>query len=63
MNLLDVVKQAVTELDEEHKPMWMSEKAEHTGKDPIGCYICFPHDGSWPCTTRMIADDLRELLK
>jgi hypothetical protein len=54
-----VTRQAVGELDSEHAPMWSNDKALATGKEPIGCGMCFPHDGHWPCISRMIADDLR----
>lgn len=26
------------------------------------CAVCGPADGSWPCVTRMVADDLRAAL-
>jgi hypothetical protein len=32
------------------------------GKDPVGCEVCYPEDGSWPCTSSLIADALRALL-
>lgn len=34
-------------------------------KDPVvpWCRICGAADGSWPCTTRMVADDLNDALK
>lgn len=57
-----VVAQAVVELDAEHYPTWASPKAHEAGKDPIGCALCWPGDGSWPCSSRMIADDLRKAL-
>jgi hypothetical protein len=60
--MLAIVASAVHELDAEHRPQWADYRAEETGKDPIGCQICFPGDGSWPCVTRMVADDLRALL-
>lgn len=56
------VHQAVTELDAEHAPTWTSADGKAAGKEPIGCQVCFPGDGSWPCVTRMVADDLRRLL-
>lgn len=59
---LAVVRQAVAELDAEHSPSWASAVAQKAGKEPIGCIICYPSDGSWPCVSRMIADDLRLLL-
>src|SRR5678816_1570409 len=40
------VMQAVLELDAEHVPEWASDTAKQAGKDPIGCVMCFPHDGS-----------------
>jgi hypothetical protein len=46
------VAKAVAELDAEHFP-----DPELKGRG--GCVMCWPKDGSWPCTTRMIADDLR----
>lgn len=60
------VAAAVAELDAEHYPVW----ADVTGltaspvdrREPVGCARCWPEDGSWPCTTRLIADDLRKLL-
>jgi hypothetical protein len=44
---------AVRELDAEHRP------------DPDGrtCEVCGPADGSWPCVTRLITDDLRAALR
>lgn len=56
-----IVRQCVEELDAEHQPEWASPEAKAKGKDPIGCVMCFPSDGSWPCVTRMITDDLRAL--
>lgn len=44
--------QALTELDTEHRP-----DPELKGRG--GCVMCWPKDGSWPCTTRLIADELR----
>ena len=59
--VLVAVAEAVAELDAEHRPTWASDAAEAAGKDPIGCETCFPADGSWPCSTRLVADDLRGL--
>lgn len=42
----------IAELDAEHRP------------DPAsgpGCRICWPKDGGWPCVTRLVADELREV--
>lgn len=52
MSLADVVAQAVAALDAEHRP-----DPELKGRG--GCVMCWPKDGSWPCLTRMIADELR----
>jgi hypothetical protein len=46
------VTKAVAELDAEHYP-----DLELKGRG--GCVMCWPKDGSWPCTTRLIADELR----
>jgi hypothetical protein len=57
------IKAAVWELDIEHRPQWSTPAMEAKGMKPIGCVICFPEDGSWPCVSRMIADDLRKLVE
>lgn len=49
--LTAVIRQAVTELAAEH--------AEPRPESVQGCRLCWPGDGSWPCVTRMIADELR----
>lgn len=46
------IRQAVRELDYEH------DKHENLP----WCRICGTADGSWPCVSRMIADDLRRLV-
>lgn len=53
---LDRIK---AELRQEHVPQWSTPEMEARGKDPIGCVMCWPQDGSWPCTTILIleADD------
>ncbi len=53
---LDRIK---AELREEHVPQWLTPEMEARGKDPIGCVMCWPQDGSWPCTTILTleADD------
>ena len=53
---------ALAELDEEHQPQWSSDEAAAKGKAPIGCTRCWPGDGHWPCSSRLIADDLRAAL-
>lgn len=50
-----VIAQAVAELDAEHRDADEAVRGRHGG-----CVICFPSDGSWPCVTRMVADDLRK---
>lgn len=59
-DLRATVQQAVAELDAAHRPQWARPELEARGFDPVGCVICWPSDGHWPCTSRMIADDLRE---
>jgi hypothetical protein len=44
---------AVAELDVIHYP----DPGVFLGRG--GCIMCWPKDGSWPCTTRLIADELR----
>ena len=53
---LDRIK---AELRGEHVPQWSTPEMEARGKDPIGCVMCWPQDGSWPCVTILIleADD------
>jgi hypothetical protein len=58
----NAVGRAVAELDAEHRPMWASPQGGFThepveGREPVGCAICYPGDGSWPCTTRMVVDE------
>lgn len=45
----------------EHTPQWSTPEMEARGKDPIGCVLCWPQDGHWPCTAKIVADDLRDL--
>ena len=54
-DLRATVRQAVAELDAEHRP-----DPEVPGPGG-GCVICWPKDGTWPCLARMVADDLRAL--
>ena len=48
-----VIADARDELDAGHRRI----------EDVNGCTMCWPHDGSWPCTSKTIADDLRNALK
>ncbi len=52
--LAGYVVQALAQLDDEHRP-----DPELKGRG--GCVMCWPKDGSWPCVTRLIADELRVL--
>ena len=61
-DLLDAIDAQVVELLAEHHPEWASDEQKAKGKDPIGCFMCFPHDGSWPCVSRRIADEMHALL-
>lgn len=60
--LRDEVATALADLDEKHRPQWSSDEAAAKGKAPIGCALCWPGDGHWPCSSRLIADDLRAAL-
>jgi hypothetical protein len=60
--LRGLIRQAVTELDAVHRPMWLTERAEAEGRPPLGCEMCYPGDGSWPCNSAMVANDLREVM-
>lgn len=53
-----VIAKAVADLDAEHSPL----PADQCGPRG-GCVTCWPKDGSCPCTTRMVADELREALQ
>lgn len=44
----------LAELDAEHRP---------EPDRPWGCVMCWPRDGSWPCVTRLIADELRAIVE
>ncbi len=58
----DRLQEALDELTVEHRPMWSAVGRagftldEQPGYKPVGCCMCFPADGSWPCATRLIAD-------
>lgn len=61
------IEAAVAELDSEHRPY---DPRTNTAVSPglhrtdakLGCVICWPSDGFWPCPTRMLADELRSLV-
>ena len=46
------ILKAVVELDAEH----------YEDRQIKGCAMCWPKDGSWPCVSRLIADDLRAVV-
>jgi hypothetical protein len=50
--LRSAVVQAINELENEHRA---DDRLQGRG----GCVICWPRDGRWPCTSRMIATDLQ----
>jgi hypothetical protein len=57
------IGQQIAELRAIHRPQWASPDGGYTterrdGYTPVGCAECYPHDGSWPCITAMVADDL-----
>ncbi len=54
---LEAAEAALRAIGDTHQPMWASDEAEAAGKEPIGCSLCYPSDGRWPCSTRMEADD------
>lgn len=54
--LVNAAADAIGELEAEHRP-------EPAVKGRGGCVMCWPKDGSWPCVSRMIADELREALE
>jgi hypothetical protein len=61
------IGQQVAELRAIHHPQWASPDGGYTterrdGYTPVGCAECYPHDGSWPCVTAMVADDLAAVL-
>ena len=49
---------AVAELDAEHRPDLRIPLLPRGG-----CVMCWPKDGSWPCVTRLIADELRAIVE
>lgn len=55
-NLRPVVVQAIADLDAEH---YLS----YDNGPRRGCIICWPKDGSWPCASRLVADDLRAVIE
>lgn len=57
--LLDVVRQAITDLEAEHRPITSPADVGPRG----GCVMCWPKQGSWPCVSRMVADDLAAALR
>jgi hypothetical protein len=63
------IRSAIAELNAEHRPQWVAGDNNYgytdkprDGFDPVGCVICYPQDGSWPCTSALVVDDLISLL-
>ena len=56
--LREAVMEAATELGLTHEPEWASPAAKEKGLNPVWCAICGSADGSWPCTSQMVLDDL-----
>jgi Ni,Fe-hydrogenase III component G len=56
------VRMFLTEIDESHQPMWVSEEAKAAGKEPWVCVTCGTADGSWPCGERLSLDELKAAL-
>lgn len=46
-----VIDRAEQDLCDDHQPLMH-------GAHAIGCQICYPADGSWPCVVRLTLDDL-----
>lgn len=57
------INRSVIGLRTQHKPMWRSDTARENGARADGCRGCFPQDGSWPCVSAMIADELDEAIR
>lgn len=55
-----VLDRELLELESEHRPQWSTPEAKALGKDPIGCMICWPSDGSWPCISKMCVEEIRK---
>ncbi len=54
-DVVAALESAIAELDAEHRP-----DPELRGD---GCVMCWPKDGSWPCVTRQIVDELRDVVE
>lgn len=57
--LITAVGDAITDLRDEHRPMRYDDKPV-TDENAVGCAACYPGDSSWPCASRMVADELLE---
>ena len=62
VDLLDALDAQVSELLADHQPEWANEEAKAAGKEPWVCGTCGVADGSWPCTSLLIAEDMHRLL-
>ncbi len=56
VGVVAALESAIAELDAEHRP-----GVELKGRG--GCVMCWPKDGSWPCVTRQIVDELRDVVE
>lgn len=54
---IERLRAALTDIRDLHQPMWVSEEAKAAGKKPWVCCWCGTADGSWPCDTRLVADE------
>ena len=54
---IDRLRAVLTKIRDLHQPMWVSEEAKAAGKKPWVCCWCGTADGSWPCDTRLVADE------
>lgn len=60
--LQDTLAMGVQELRAEHVPQWSTPEMEAKGRDPIGCLVCWPQDGHWPCASKRVADEMATVL-
>lgn len=59
---IDRLRTAIIAIGDLHQPMWVSAEAKAAGKAPWVCCWCGVADGSWPCDTRLLADEAVENL-
>jgi hypothetical protein len=56
---IERLRAALTEIASLHVPEWVSEAAKAAGKKPWTCETCGVEDGSWPCSTMLIIEELQ----